>query len=126
MKLIKKKKSGKTWQKAFVIMIAAIFIISMFPMFLSSSGGNFDEFTQCITSAGAVMYGAYGCSACESQKGLFGNSFEHVDYVECVENEALCIEENITVVPTWIISNKTYVGVLSVDELSRISGCSVS
>lgn len=127
MKLIKKKKSGKFWQKAFVIMVAVIFIVSIFPALLSNSGGgDLDEFAQCITSAGAVMYGVEWCSNCQAQKNLFGDSVQYIDYVECSENEDLCVEKNITAVPTWIISDRSYVGLLSLNELSRVSNCSFS
>jgi hypothetical protein len=127
MKLIKKKKSGKLWHKVFVILIAVIFIISIFPAFLSNSGGgNLDEFAQCITSAGAVMYGVEWCSNCKAQKKMFGNSFQYINHVECLENEALCTEKNITAVPTWIVDEQPYIGLKSLNELSSITNCSFS
>jgi len=42
-----------------------------------------NTFAQCLTAKGAKMYGAYWCPHCETQKEMFGSSFQYAPYVEC-------------------------------------------
>jgi hypothetical protein len=76
------------------------------------------------------MYGAYWCPNCQRQKLEFGNSFQHVNYIECAEGDPegkarpdLCLEKGITGYPTWIYQGQRYVGVQSLKRLSEITGC---
>ena len=82
-----------------------------------------DEYAQCFTAKGATMYGAEWCGACNAQKGLFGEAFEHIDYVECPENQERCTADGITAYPTWIIDGKQHVGVQSLEMLATLTGC---
>ena len=97
-----------------------------------SAGGDYDEFAQCLTDNGAKMYGAYWCPHCAEQKKIFGNSWKHVDYVECsLPNRAgttqICIEENIQSYPTWEFSDGTKVsGFQSLQTLAQKTGCSLN
>jgi hypothetical protein len=73
------------------------------------------------------MYGAYWCPYCSRQEDLFGNSFRLIDYVECDprgENPRpqLCRAANIQGYPTWEIRGQLYPGLLSLEELARLSG----
>ena len=79
-----------------------------------------------LASAGAVMYGAYNCPHCLSQKNDFGQSFKYIKYVECNTrgqnaNPSLCFAKGITVYPTWEISGKFYTGKLRLEKLSELS-----
>ena len=73
--------------------------------FATSGPGPYDDLAKHITESGAKMYGAYWCSACESQKESFGSSWQYIDYVECSENGGgqtqECISAGITSYPTW-------------------------
>ncbi|MFT4344181.1 MAG: hypothetical protein ACMXYE_05560 [Candidatus Woesearchaeota archaeon] len=87
-----------------------------------------NEFAQCLTDEGVVMYGAYWCAACGEQIRLFGGSFKHVEYVECAVSQtqqtAYCDEQGIQSYPTWEFADETRAtGVLSLRELSQRSGC---
>ena len=80
-----------------------------------------------LTETGAVMYGTYLCSACASQKALFGDAFRYVDYVECHPNgeganPLLCTQKGISSVPTWEIGGQFYLGMRSLEELAQLSG----
>lgn len=75
---------------------------------------------------GAVMYGAYNCPHCISQKKMFGKAFEHIRYVECNNkgpkaNPSLCFAKGIKRYPTWEINGKFYQGQLTYEQLSEIS-----
>ena len=90
-----------------------------------------DEFAQCLTEKGAVMYGAFWCPHCANVKKMFGSSFRYVDYVECDprgENEQseLCIEKDIQAYATFEFADGSrLVGEPSFEELSQKTGCPV-
>lgn len=116
-----------------VILVIAGIGISSYTGYVAEQPGNYDILAQCLTDKGAVLYGAYWCHNCETQKQLFGSSFEHIDYVECAvgdpEGKAqseLCLEKGIRAYPTWIIDGREIVGVQSLEKLSDITGCQLS
>jgi glutaredoxin len=85
--------------------------------------GNYDSFAKCLAEKGVVMYGTKTCPHCASQKGLFGDSFQFVDYVECTEQEQLCQQKGVNAVPTWEIDGTFYTGERSLESLAELSGC---
>jgi thiol-disulfide isomerase/thioredoxin len=86
-----------------------------------------DEFAQCLTSKGAVMYGAYWCPHCQKQKTIFGPSFRYITYVECTENVKKCLSEKIEGYPTWKFPDGTVLmGEQSIENLAQISGCKIN
>lgn len=87
------------------------------------TNGEYDEFAKCLTDKGVVMYGSALCGACKSQKELFGESFQLVNYVECTEQSELCAEKGIRAVPTWEIDGILYTGRHSLEALSELCGC---
>lgn len=87
------------------------------------ANGEYDEFARCLTDKGVVMYGSTHCGACKSQKELFGESFQLVNYVECTEQSELCAEKGIRAVPTWGIDGTLHTGLRSLESLSELSGC---
>lgn len=92
--------------------------------------GTLDGFTQCLTSKGAVMYGAYWCPHCQSQKLLFGSSVQYVNYVECDSRGVgakpeLCRQQGITGYPTWIIGGKRFEGEQSLAQLAQATSCAL-
>lgn len=38
------------------------------------------------------MYGAPTCPYCQKQKEMFGDSFQHIDYVDCTQSPERCGE----------------------------------
>ena len=81
------------------------------------------SFGQCLSDVGVTMYGSDQCQHCRDQKMLFEDDFEHVDYVNCDFQEALCREKGITFYPVWTKGNDILVGVQSLNQLSTFSGC---
>jgi len=85
-----------------------------------------DDFAKCLTQKNVVMYGASWCTHCQNQKKLFGSAFQFATYVECTENEKLCLAKGVEAFPTWINNDglkKT--GELSFAELAEFSGCAL-
>ncbi len=77
------------------------------------------------------MYGAFWCPHCARTKKNFGNSFQHINYVECDprgENEQseLCIEKEIENYDTWEFTDGSrVVGEPSFEVLGEKTGCEV-
>ena len=80
-----------------------------------------------LSGSGAVMYGSFRCVYCKKQKDLFGNAFVHVPYVECSperreSKRRLCETKNIKSYPTWEIKGEMHEGMLSLQQLEKLSG----
>lgn len=98
------------------------------------NGGSTDQsylekLAKFMTEKGMAMYGAYWCSHCQSQKELFGDAFQYVDYVECdpqgpSANPDECTAQGIEGYPTWIYQGQKYSGEQSLAKLAEIVGFS--
>ena len=104
-------------------------VILFFPREEKISSEKVDEFAKCLTSNGAVMYGAFWCPHCAKTKKRFGNSFRYIEYIECDPRgdnaqPGLCQENGIRGYPTWIMNDTIrYEGVQSLEDLADYSGC---
>ena len=87
---------------------------------------NLDDFARCLTSKGAIMYGAEWCPHCQNEKKAFGKSFQYINYVECPDDPQKCLAAGIDGYPTWIfVSGKKLEGEQGVVKLAQESGCSL-
>lgn len=91
-----------------------------------------DAFAKCLKDKGAVFYGAFWCSHCQSQKKIFGESEKYLPYVECSapdgnsETQA-CKDAGIKGYPTWKFKDKSInEGELSLKDLANKTGCKLS
>ncbi len=125
------KKKNK---KIIVIVIGIVFVIAGLLLWQSTNtntSGEFDSFAECIDNSGATFYGAFWCPHCKDQKQLFGDSERLLPYVECSAPDRksqlqICRDAGIEGYPTWIFADKTRkTGVLSLQKLSEITGCSI-
>jgi len=68
------------------------------------------------------MYGTATCPHCLAQKELFGDSFQYINYTDCVENPNAC--QGIDRVPTWEFKDGTQeVGEKTFEELAEKTKC---
>jgi len=109
-----------------IAIILGVYLISKSNISLSPSG--LDNFAKCITQSGAKMYGAYWCPHCKDQKALFGTSLQYINYVECDANgpnaqPEECQKAGITGYPTWIINEKQYSGLQTLNKLASLTNC---
>ena len=79
-----------------------------------------------LAAIDAVMYGAYWCPACTEQKARFGEAAAEVPYVECDPRGSrprpdLCERASVRSYPTWVIRGTRHEGVLTVEDLARLS-----
>lgn len=99
--------------------------------FLDPSAGPRDPYRQALAEhlrrIDAKFYGASWCAHCQQQKALFGASVDSLPYIECTPNgrggppATVCLQENISNFPTWVIHGRQYSQVLPIDELARIA-----
>ena len=73
----------------------------------------------------SIVYVQAGCSHCLDQENLFGDNWKYVNSIDCVASQAntqICINQNITGTPTWVINGKQYLGVQSIQTLENLTG----
>ncbi len=121
------KKAKTNIKKYFIfsaLIIAAILISYTFYV-RAQNPGKYDDFAQCLTEKGAIIYGNDYCQYTAKQLNFFGKSEKYLSYVRCSENEQLCDEKGITTTPTWEINGKMYSQVQTFEKLSAITGCEI-
>ena len=85
-------------------------------------------FAKYLKDNGVVKYSAYWCPNCLNQSELFGKqAYKELNVVECARDginsqTQLCIDKKIKGFPTWEINGKLILGVLSLKELSKLTG----
>ena len=94
---------------------------------------KYDSFAKCLASKQAKMYGLYWCPHCADQKHMFGDAFQYVPYVECAVGAPgsgkitpECQAAGVKLFPSWqfgAVPPKE--GVLSLEDLSARTGCSL-
>ena len=86
------------------------------------------ELAKYLKDNGVVKYSAYWCPNCLNQSELFGKqAYKELNVVECARDgknsqTQLCIDKKIQGFPTWEINGKLILGVLTLKELSNLTG----
>jgi hypothetical protein len=86
------------------------------------------ELAKYLNDKGVVKYSAYWCPNCLTQSELFGKqAYKELNVVECARDginsqTQLCIDKKIKGFPTWEINGNLILGVLSLKELSKLTG----
>ena len=86
------------------------------------------KFAKYLKDSGVIKYSAYWCPNCLNQSELFGKqAYKELNVVECARDginsqTQLCIDKKIKGFPTWEINGKLILGVLSLKELSKLTG----
>ena len=86
------------------------------------------ELAKYLKNNGVVKYSAYWCPNCLNQSELFGKqAYRELNIVECARDginsqTQLCIDKKIKGFPTLEINGKLILGVLSLKELSSLTG----
>ena len=72
------------------------------------------------------MYTSTTCSACLTQKNMFGQTAsDELEIIECdtTEGKEECDSLAVKATPTWIVNNIKYTGVLSLEGLAELAEC---
>ena len=86
------------------------------------------ELAKYLNDNGVVKYSAYWCPNCLNQSELFGKqAYKELNVVECARDGTnsqtqLCIDKKIKGFPTWEINGNLILGVLTLKELSNLTG----
>src|SRR3989338_7162601 len=107
------------------IVLLMIIIISFLVYRYNYAQGKYDQFAECLTEKGAVMYGTEWCPHCQTQKEMFGNSFKYINYKDCDYNKVLCNLNNVKGYPTWIYKDKVLNGEQPLELLASVTGCEI-
>jgi uncharacterized membrane protein len=125
---------GMTWRQWSInnaIVVAALVgsvALAQSGLLVPPENPRLQALAEHLTARGAKFYGAFWCANCQEQKDLFGRSAERLPYVECNPNGrqgALafdCVSANIVGYPTWVIRGRSFVEVLTPEELAQRSG----
>jgi hypothetical protein len=113
---------SKTKNLIITIIIVAMVIIIAFFALKKHSPSTDAETAKCIGSK-SVLYVQLGCSHCKDQEDMFGENLQYLNTVDCFYQREICVNENITGTPTWIINREQYVGVQTIEKLKALTGC---
>ena len=86
------------------------------------------KFAKYLKDSGVIKYSAYWCPNCLNQGELFGKqAYKELNVVECAKDgknsqTQLCIDKKIKGFPSWEINGKIILGVLTLRELSILTG----
>ena len=86
------------------------------------------KFAKYLKDSGVIKYSAYWCPNCLTQSELFGKqAYKELNVVECANDgknsqTQLCIDKKIKGFPSWEINGKIILGVLTLRELSILTG----
>jgi hypothetical protein len=125
------KDSSKTKKVILYVVVAALFVGA----YLAGryyENHKYGSFARCLATRNARMYGLYWCPHCADQKREFGSSFHYVPYIECAsENDPheltpACKAAGVKLFPSWQFgAEPPKEGVLTLQELSQKTGCSL-
>ncbi|MFA5889066.1 MAG: hypothetical protein WCW47_02385 [Candidatus Paceibacterota bacterium] len=122
-------------KKYIYIFIGLIFLALIVWLIVTPGKANrpdkYDTFAQCLKDKGAIFYGAFWCSHCQSQKALFGRSVRFLPYVECSTPDGqgqlqVCKDAGITGYPTWQFnasSTDRLNGEVTLEQLAEKTNC---
>ncbi len=102
------------------ILIILSVIVVAFLLLNKNSPETTEEIAKCI-GANSVLYTRLGCHFCEIQEDLFRENYQYLNVIDCFFESGKCNEIEGT--PTWIIKDKRYEGVQSIEELQELTDC---
>ena len=128
---VRQEEGGKT-KKLVVYVIVVVLFAAAYLAGRYYRNHKYDSFAKCVASKNARMYGLYWCPHCADQKREFGASFQYVPYVECASQDdphqltAECKAAGVKLFPSWQFGqDPPKEGVLSLQDLSQKTGCSL-
>mgnify|MGYP001615908533 CR=1 FL=1 len=107
----------KNWVN--LAIIATVILIAYIIINLPTPTASKTE-AQCI-GINSILYTQIGCHACETQKEMFGGNYQYLNAIDCTNEPEKCSE--ISKTPTWVIEEEQYLGVQSLEELKKLTGC---
>jgi hypothetical protein len=111
-------------KKSLLITLTIILGVIIFAVIMRNTihNGVSQNIAECI-GQNSILYIQLGCHACENQEKLFGDKYQYINVIDCFYEKDECINVEITKTPTWIINGKKYIGIQSIEELKKLTGC---
>jgi len=126
------EKDGSKTKKVILYVVVAALFAGAYLAGRYHKNHKYDSFAKCLATKNARMYGLYWCPHCADQKREFGSSFRYVPYIECAsENDPheltpTCKAAGVKLFPSWQFgADPPKEGVLTLQELSQKTGCSL-
>lgn len=121
-------------KRVFFLIVGLLILGTITAVLLQSNStppepGKYDVFAACLKDKGAVFYGAFWCSHCQTQKKMFGTSQKLLPYVECSfasgqGQTQTCIDKKIEGYPTWEFADGSRLtGEISLQQLADKTSC---
>jgi len=101
-----------------VIVISVIYAINYFKPNTELN----EEIMQCIAD-NSILIVSKTCGHCANQKEILGPYLDKFDIQSVDDNPTLLNKYHLRGIPAWIINDKAYTGVKSVNELKELTNC---
>ncbi len=82
-----------------------------------------EKFKACLNHADIKLYINSNDASASMKKILVFDYLENVEIVNCARNNEVCLQENVSEFPTWIVEGEIIKRDISVKELAEFSGC---
>ena len=105
-----------------VIIVLGIILLINYIKATGNAIQNEEEAIKCIAK-NAKLVVSKTCSHCATQKEILGDYIDLFTLYEASESPEILQKYSITGVPTWIINEKAYTGVKTIEELKELTGC---
>lgn len=121
----------KTLNKSNIWTISIIILVLLLAIGIINFPKNSPELTKetaiCIGN-NSVLYIQENCGHCHTQLEKFGEFSKYLTTLDCSKgnNFEICLEKNILGTPTWIINEKQYSGVQSIEKLKILTKCNIN
>ena len=116
------------WTSAFGIAVVAV-LVAGYAVSTPQAAESDDAsgLARHLTASGVKFYGAYWCPQCADQKARFGTAAALLPSIECDSRSPIgqphaCAQADIRAFPTWTIGHRRFEGVLSLEDLARLTG----
>ena len=87
----------------------------------ADASDKMEAFALCVYESGATIYLSSNSESRE-QMAMFGNASENLMPRFC---EDVCERGDISQFPTWIIRGEKHEGIMSLQQISQLTGCSL-
>lgn len=111
-------------QKKEILILIALFVIVILIVLLinyARGNNNYNEETMRCIAGKSKMVVSPTCSACAYQREILKGYLSYFEFVNI--NQEILEQYDIQGVPTWIINERKYEGVMTIQELKEITGC---
>lgn len=110
-------------KRKWITFLIIIFVIILAGFLIRKNSNNVTKETAMCIANYSQLYTQLGCHACEIQEKKFGDNYQYLNIIDCWFEPEKCYNANIQGTPTWLIKEKTYSGVQSIEKLKELTGC---